>query len=181
MVILAALLLGGCASINDVNITKHEMEALGKAIGVEETRLEGLEEGRDKATAEIVKVDNATAGEKILGVALVNQSYVGAAKSKVADIVARFKRATLGTDVQLEGVKQVGANALPISWTVVEVKKSNEPKGDVSITTEGDVSYNQENNRATSIGDSNDTSTTVKPSTETTATTSGGEGYAPEY
>lgn len=149
---LTILFLGGCSQKTDVDITKHEMTALGKAVDSENARLKEVGRAHQRTVQEIVKVDGASSGEKMLALALVGRDFVDAAKSKVADIVDRFKRATLGTDVQIAAAKEVSKGIPFITVGAVSTVAIKQDKGSVrNTTTTGNIENSYREDHATNI------------------------------
>ncbi len=146
------LILSSCSQKTDVDITKHEMVALGKAMDSENARLKEVGDAHKRTVREIVQVDGATSGEKILGLALVGRDFVDAAKSKIAEILERFKRATLSTDVQVVVAEEAG-KAVPFATVggvaAVAIKQD---KGSVkNTTTNGNIENSYKEDHATNI------------------------------
>lgn len=145
-------LLSSCSSKNDVDITTREMVTLDNAIDSESARITEVGKAHERTVAEIVKVDGATPGEKILGLALVGRDFVAAATSKVGEIVDRFKRATLGTDVQVVVAKEAGKGIPFFTVGGVAAVAIKQDKGSIrNTTTTGNIENSYKEDHATNI------------------------------
>ena len=170
ILLVIILLLGGCSSKNDVDITTQEMVTLDNAIDSESARITEVGKAHERTVAEIVKVDGATPGEKILGLALVGRDFVAAATSKVGEIVDRFKRATLGTDVQVVVAKEAGKGIPFLTVGGVATVAIKQDKGSVrNTTTTGNIENSYKEDHATNI--KSDGSATNQPAQDNSTKT----------
>lgn len=163
VVLAAASLLTSCASTNDVSIVEKEMEAVTAIADAEASRVESVKEAHSESVQAVIETDGATSGEKILGIALLGEKFADAAESKLDLILAKFKRATLGTDVQVAGLETVADGIVPVSFAITTKAAIENQKGNAVIQTEnGDVSVseslNTETNHTTTAGDENSVS-----------------------
>jgi hypothetical protein len=148
------VLIPGCSMQSDVDIVDYEMLALTAAVDAEANRVTQVKGAHADSIQKVAKIDNATAGEKILGIALINRDFANVVGSRISEILGSFKRATLSTDVQNTGLKELGRGLPVLAVSGVAINSDRQDRGDkIEVKGGSTANINKEANHATSLGD----------------------------
>lgn len=155
-----------CSSKHDASIASHDSKAIVAIAQSEETRVGEAGDALSTSVNKIVGIEGATAGEKILGIALVGEKYADVLMSKLPEIVKNYKRATLGTDAQIAIGKEVAKGIPIVTLGAVAINSDRQDRGDKVIATDSEVNIKKEANHATSMGDSSPPTTSTREGVE---------------
>jgi hypothetical protein len=159
---VSLVLMVGCASQNDVDIARSDSAAVISLSKTEEGRTGDVAKGYKATVKAIVEAPNASGAERILGLALVSNHFTEAMESSLTEILASYKRATLGTDAQVTAIKEVGKGIPIMTLGAVAINSDRQDRGDnVTADNGSSINYNKEQNHATSTGENSPPTTST--------------------